>query len=60
MIAIFVDDLLINSGIKADKTAFQARFRMSDLRLCKFYLGMTVTRGCEKRILRLGQHAYLE
>ena len=33
---------------------------MSDLGLCKFYFGMTVTRDWRKRILRLGQLAYLE
>ena len=64
MIAIFVDDLFITgsstSEIKSAKAALQARFQMSDLGLCKFYLGMTVTRDCEKQILRLGQYAYLE
>ncbi len=53
MIAIFVDDLLITgsstSEIKAAKAAFQAGFRMSDLGPCKFYLGMTVTQGCENK-----------
>ncbi len=33
---------------------------MSDLGLCKYYLGMAVTRDCKNRILRLGQRAYLE
>ncbi len=46
-IAIFINDLLITGGstseINAVKAAFQVRFRMSDLRLCKFCLGMTVT-----------------
>ena len=64
MIAIFVDDLLITGGsipeIKAAKAAFHACFQMSDLGLCKYYLGMTVTRDCKNRILRLGQRAYLE
>ncbi len=64
MIAIFVDDLFITgsstSEIKAAKAAFQDRFRMLNLRLCKFYLGITVTRDCKKYILRLGQRAYFE
>lgn len=33
---------------------------MSDLGPCPYYLGMTVTRNCKNRILRLGQRAYLE
>lgn len=53
MIAIFVDDLLITGGsiseIKAAQAAFQAQFWMSDLGLCKFYLGMTVTRDCKNK-----------
>ena len=64
MIAIFIGDLLITGGstseIKAAKAAFQARFRMSDLGLYKFYLGMTVTQDCKKQILQLGQREYLE
>ena len=64
MIDIFVDDVLITSGstseITAAKAAFQARFRMSDIGLCKFIFGMTVTRDWKKRILQLGQRAYLE
>ncbi len=64
MIAIFVDDLLITGGstseIKAAKAAFRAQFRMSDLGLYKFYLGMTVTQDCKKQILQLGKRKYLE
>ncbi len=57
MIASFVDDLLITDGstseIKAAKAAFQARFGMSNLGLCKLYLDMTVTQYCGKQILQL-------
>ena len=47
MIAIFVDEFFILgvsiSEIKAAKVAFQTLFRMLNLGLCKFYLGMTAT-----------------
>ena len=47
IIAIFVDDFLITGGsiseIKAAKAAFLTCFQMSDIGLCKYYVGMTVT-----------------
>ncbi len=64
MIAIFLDYLFITVGftleIEAAKTVFQAQFWMSDLGLCKFCLGMTVTLDCKQQTLRLSQRAYLK
>ena len=64
MIAIFVDDFFILgvsiSEIKAAKVVFQTPFRMLNLGLCKFYLGMTAIWDCKKQSVRLGQPAYLE
>ena len=63
IIAIYVDDLLITrkdrKEIDALKKALNNRFKMSDLGLVNFYLGMTVTRDRINRTLRLGQQAYL-
>ena len=63
IIAIYVNDLLITrkdrKEIDALKKALNHRFKMSDLGLVNFYLGMTVTRDRINRTLRLGQQAYL-
>ena len=63
IIAIYVDDLLITrkdrKEIDALKKALNNRFKMSDLGLVNFYLGMTVTQDRINRTLRLGQQAYL-
>jgi Reverse transcriptase (RNA-dependent DNA polymerase) len=59
IITIYVDDLLITGKdrkeIDALKKALNHRFKMSDLGLVNFYLGMTITRDRINRTLRLGQ-----
>jgi hypothetical protein len=46
--------------IQKVKTLLSSRFEMTDLGPCHYYLGMTVTRDRSKRLIRLGQRAYLE
>ena len=62
-VAIYVDDLLIAGAsldeISALKTALSARFEMSDLGECRFYLGMEIIRDRPNRTLRLSQAGYL-
>jgi Reverse transcriptase (RNA-dependent DNA polymerase) len=62
-IAVYVDDLLITgpdlAEIDSIKLALSKRFSMSDLGPVAFYLGMTITRDRARRILRIGQQAYL-
>ena len=64
LIALYVDDILITGPSREDiskvKAALNAKFRMTDLGPCAYYLGMTVTRDRPNRILRLGQAAYVE
>lgn len=64
IIAIYVDDLLLTGSsvdqIKKAKLALSQKFHMTDLGECTYYLGMTVTRDRQHRIIRLGQKAYLE
>lgn len=64
IIAIYVDDLLLTGSspdqIKRAKLALSQKFHMTDLGECTYYLGMTVTRDRQHRIIRLGQRAYLE
>ena len=63
IIAIYVDDLLISgrdrTEVDAIKTALSKRFQMSDLGPVGYYLGMTITRDRQNRVLRLGQKAYI-
>jgi hypothetical protein len=63
IITIYVDDLLITrkdrKEIDALKKALNHRFKISDLGLVNFYLGITVTRDRINRTLRLSQQAYL-
>lgn len=33
---------------------------MLDLKLCKLYLGITITQDCKNQIMRIGQLAYLK
>ena len=64
LIALYVDDILITGPSREDinkvKAALNAKFRMTDLGPCAYYLGMTVTRDRPNRILRLGQAVYVE
>ena len=63
IVALYVDDVLITGRNKAAiqqiKTALNAKFHMSDLGLCTYYLGMTVKRDRTNGTLRLGQEAYV-
>ena len=64
IVALYVDDALVTGPNRADiqrvKDALNARFRMTDLGPCAYYLGMTVTRDRVKRTIRLGQAGYIE
>ncbi len=61
--AVYMDDLQITGSslveIHAIKQALSEQFHMSDRGPCQYYLGITVTRDCKNRILRLGQRAHL-
>jgi hypothetical protein len=63
IIAIYVDGLLITrkdrKEIDALKKALNHRFKISNLGLVNFYLGMTITQDQINRTLRLSQQAYL-
>ena len=63
-IAVYVDDLLIIgpsiAEIKKIKRSLRNRFLMTDLGPCSYYLGMSVERDRQNRILRLSQEAYIE
>lgn len=64
IVALYVDDVLVTGPSRPDiqriKDALNAKFKMSDLGPCSYYLGMTVTRDRTNRTLRLGQSAYIE
>jgi hypothetical protein len=63
IIAIYVDDLLIVGesmpDIQTIKDSLSARFYMTDLGPCHYYLGMEVIRDRLRRTLQLSQTAYL-
>lgn len=62
-IAVYVDDLLIIgpsiAEIKRIKRSLRNRFHMTDLGPCSYYLGMTIRRDRQNRILYLSQEAYV-
>jgi len=62
-IAVYVDDLLIIgpsiAEIKRIKRGLRNRFHMTDLGPCSYYLGMTIRRDRQNRILYLSQEAYV-
>ena len=62
-IAVYVDDLLIIgpsiAEIKRIKRSLRNRFHMTDLGPCSYYLGMTIRRDRQNRILYLSQEAYI-
>ena len=64
IVAFYVNDVLIIGPFKADiqrvKDALHAKFKMSDLGFCAYYLGMIITRDRVNRTLRLRQSAYIE
>jgi hypothetical protein len=63
-IAVYVDDLLIVgpsiAEIKRIKRALRNRFHMTDLGPCSYYLGMSIRRDRQNRILYLSQEAYID
>ncbi|KAG9767303.1 hypothetical protein KCU88_g7475, partial [Aureobasidium melanogenum] len=63
-IAVYVDDLLIVgpsiAEIKRIKRALRNRFQMTDLGPCSFYLGMSIQRDRQNRVLYLSQEAYID
>lgn len=63
IVALYVDDVLITGpskvGIKRVKSGLNAKFHMSDLGPCAYYLGMTVKRDRQAGTIRLGQAAYV-
>ena len=64
LVALYVDDVLVTGPSKIEiqrvKDALNQRFHMTDLGPCSYYLGMTVNRDRQNRIIRLGQEAYIE
>ena len=64
IVALYVDDLLITGPNKQDiqrvKDALNSHFHMTDLGPCCYWLGMSITRNRQQRVLRLGQRAYIE
>jgi hypothetical protein len=62
-IAVYVDDLLIIgpsiAEIKKIKRSLRNRFQMTDLGPCSYYLGMSIQRDRQNRILYLSQEAYI-
>jgi hypothetical protein len=63
-IAVYVDDLLIVgpsiAEIKKIKRSLRNRFQMTDLGPCSYYLGMSVQRDRQNRMLYLSQEAYID
>ncbi|KAL3246854.1 hypothetical protein ABHI18_010803 [Aspergillus niger] len=63
-IAVYVDDLLIvgpsSAEIKKIKRSLRNRFQMTDLGPCSYYLGMSVQRDRQNRMLYLSQEAYID
>jgi hypothetical protein len=63
-IAVYVDDLLIVgpsvAEIKKIKRSLRNRFQMTDIGPCSYYLGMSVQRDRQNRILYLSQEAYID
>jgi hypothetical protein len=63
-IAVYVDDLLIvgpsSAEIKRIKRSLINRFQMTDLGPCSYYLGMSIQRERQNRILYLRQEAYID
>ena len=60
VIGVYVDDLIVTGARAEDidsfKSKMEARFRMSDLLLLSYYLGIEVRQG--KEALTLGQSMY--
>jgi hypothetical protein len=56
-ITVFVDDLLIirpsKPNIDTIKAQLAQRFYMTDLGLCKYYLGIEIVRDRKNRVLKL-------
>ena len=63
-IAIYVDDLLIAGPSKDEiqelKDALSAKFQMTDLGPCTYYLGMSIIRDRANKTIYLSQKPYLK
>jgi hypothetical protein len=63
-IAVYVDDLLLVgpsiAEIKKIKRSLRNRFQMTDLGPCSYYLGMSIQRDRQNRVLYLSQEAYID
>jgi hypothetical protein len=63
-VAVYVDDLLIVgpsiAEIKKIKRTLRNRFQMTDLGPCSYYLGMSIQRDRQNRVLYLSQEAYID
>ncbi|SLM33332.1 gag-pol polyprotein [Lasallia pustulata] len=63
-VAVYVDNLLLvgpkKSEIEKVKQSLNKRFKMTDLGLCSYYLGMSIRRDLVNWALFLGQRAYLD
>ncbi|OBS17106.1 hypothetical protein FPOA_12383 [Fusarium poae] len=63
-IAVYVDDLLLvgphMQDIKDIKSMLFARFKMTDLGPCEYYLGMSVRRDRPNQAIYLSQSAYIQ
>jgi hypothetical protein len=63
-IAVYVNDLLIMgpsiAEIKKIKQSLRNRYQMTDLGPCSYYLGMSVQRDCQNRMLYLSQEVYID
>ena len=64
IIALYVNDILIIDSFKANiqrvKNTLYAKFKMSDLDSCAYYLDIIVFRDYINRTLRLRQSIYIE
>ena len=64
IIAVYVDDLLLfgpsRNDVDSIKSKLSARFSMSDLGPCHFYLGIEIIRNRKRRIIYLSQQAFVD
>ena len=64
IVALYVNDILIidpfKTNIQRIKNALYAKFKMSDLDFCAYYLDIIVIRDRVNRTLRLKQSIYIE
>jgi hypothetical protein len=63
-ITVFVDNLLIirpfKPNINTIKAQLAQRFYITDLGLCKYYLGIEIVRDRKNQVLKLSQQGYIQ